>query len=132
MTSKLSLAAAIALAAIIAVPGASYAASQKHKGAASGETGFTNGWLHDNAITKSARRAASFRMPESLSRAGDDDPDREADHAGTKHEHDQGLAGVLVRPLLGPFNGRVHGALHSPFNGRVHGALHSPCRARRP
>lgn len=42
MTSKISVVAAIALAAIVAVPGASYAASHKHKGAASTETGFTN------------------------------------------------------------------------------------------
>jgi hypothetical protein len=41
MTSKLTIAAAIALAAIVAIPGASYAAS-KHKGAASGDTGYTN------------------------------------------------------------------------------------------
>ncbi len=41
MTSKISL-AAIALAALIAIPSASYAASQKHKGAASTETGYTN------------------------------------------------------------------------------------------
>ncbi len=40
MTSKISVVAAIALAAIVAVPSASYAASQKHKGAAS--TGLTN------------------------------------------------------------------------------------------
>jgi len=37
MTSKISIAAAIALAAIVAVPGASFAAS-KHKGAASDAT----------------------------------------------------------------------------------------------
>jgi hypothetical protein len=42
MTSKISLAGAILLAAIVAVPGASYAASQKHKGAPSSETGYTN------------------------------------------------------------------------------------------
>jgi hypothetical protein len=41
ITSKISVVAAIALAAIVAVPGASYAAS-KHKGAASSETGLTN------------------------------------------------------------------------------------------
>jgi hypothetical protein len=42
MTSKIGLVAAIALAAIVAIPGASFAASQKHRGAASGETGYTN------------------------------------------------------------------------------------------
>jgi hypothetical protein len=41
MTLKISVVAAIALAAIVAVPGASYAAS-KHKGAASTENGLTN------------------------------------------------------------------------------------------
>jgi hypothetical protein len=41
MTLRISVVAAIALAAIVAVPGASYAAS-KHKGAASTETGLTN------------------------------------------------------------------------------------------
>jgi hypothetical protein len=41
MTSKMSVVAAIALAVIVALPGASYAAS-KHKGAASSETGLTN------------------------------------------------------------------------------------------
>jgi hypothetical protein len=42
MTSKISLAAVIALAAIFAVPTAASAASHKHKGAPSGETGYTN------------------------------------------------------------------------------------------
>jgi hypothetical protein len=43
MTLKISVAAAIALAAILVVPDASYAASRKHKGtAASTETGLTN------------------------------------------------------------------------------------------
>src|SRR5260370_35561857 len=41
MSLKFSVVAAIALAAIVAVPSASYAAS-KHKGAASSETGLTN------------------------------------------------------------------------------------------
>jgi hypothetical protein len=41
MSLKISVVAAIALAAIVAVPSASYAAS-KHKGAASSETGLTN------------------------------------------------------------------------------------------
>lgn len=41
MSLKISVVAAIALAAIVSVPSASYAAS-KHKGAASSETGLTN------------------------------------------------------------------------------------------
>ncbi len=41
MNLKISVITAIALAAIVAVPSASYAAS-KHKGAASSETGLTN------------------------------------------------------------------------------------------
>jgi hypothetical protein len=41
MSLKISVVAAIALAAIVAVPSASYAAS-KHKGATSSETGLTN------------------------------------------------------------------------------------------
>jgi hypothetical protein len=39
MTSKINVLAAIALAAIVSVPGASYAASKKHRGAASTDTG---------------------------------------------------------------------------------------------
>jgi hypothetical protein len=42
MTSKISVVAAIALAAIVAIPAASDAASQKHRGAPSNETGLTN------------------------------------------------------------------------------------------
>jgi hypothetical protein len=42
MNSKLSLAVAVALAALVAVPSASYAASKKHKAAETSETGLTN------------------------------------------------------------------------------------------
>jgi hypothetical protein len=42
MTSKISVLAAIVLAGIVSVPSASYAASQKHRRAASTETGYTN------------------------------------------------------------------------------------------
>jgi hypothetical protein len=42
MTSKINVLATIALAAIVSVPSASYAASKKHRGAASTETGYTN------------------------------------------------------------------------------------------
>jgi hypothetical protein len=42
MPSKISVLSALALAALIAVPSSSYAASQKHRGAASTETGYTN------------------------------------------------------------------------------------------
>ena len=42
MTSKISVLAAIALAAIVSVPSASYAASKKHRGTASTETGYAN------------------------------------------------------------------------------------------
>jgi hypothetical protein len=42
MTSKINVLAAVALAAIVSVPSASYAASKKHRGAAATETGYTN------------------------------------------------------------------------------------------
>jgi hypothetical protein len=42
MTLKISMAAAVALAAIFVVPDASYAESHRHKGAAATETGYTN------------------------------------------------------------------------------------------
>jgi hypothetical protein len=42
MISKINVLAAMALTALIAVPGSSDAASRKHRGAASTETGFTN------------------------------------------------------------------------------------------
>jgi hypothetical protein len=42
MPSKISVLPALALATLVAVPGLSYAASQKHRGAASTETAYTN------------------------------------------------------------------------------------------
>jgi hypothetical protein len=42
MPSKITVVAALALAALVAVPGSSDAASRKHRGAASTETGYSN------------------------------------------------------------------------------------------
>jgi hypothetical protein len=42
MTSKISVLAVIAMVAIVSVPSASYAASRKHRAAASTETGYTD------------------------------------------------------------------------------------------
>jgi hypothetical protein len=42
MPSKISVLPTLALASLLAVSGSSFAASQKHRGAASTETGYTN------------------------------------------------------------------------------------------